>query len=166
MSRSSSRERFFQKKLRSHRMKLTVRWVSRWKPAMMRGILRPAFSTRSVRSVRTFCRRFYSAWFVMPVWANPASKRTISLWCRQRIQACAALAVILPSHDRIDGGDDILTLDGMRGNAGNQTCFSVADGTVREGSERCRKGRWRDTCGKFKPRRGGELPCTFSIQNK
>ena len=40
-----------QRKRRSHRMNLTVRWVSRWKPEMMKGILRPVFSTLAVRSV-------------------------------------------------------------------------------------------------------------------
>ena len=53
-------------------MNLTARWVSRWKPEMMKGILRPVFSTRAVRSVRTFFRRFSSA-----VLRRPAAARVV-----------------------------------------------------------------------------------------
>ena len=50
-----------QKKLLSHRMKLTVRWVSRWKPAMMRGILRPVVPRVP------FCQDFFPALFLRHV---------------------------------------------------------------------------------------------------
>lgn len=44
MACDPSRGRVCQGKYRSHRMNLTVRWVSRWNPPMMSGILRPSFS--------------------------------------------------------------------------------------------------------------------------
>ena len=93
MSRISSSGRFCQKKLRNHRMNLTARWVSRWKTAMMKGILRPVFSTRPVRSVRTFPRVFPRWYSGCRHWGLRAGDKSFAGGVLQRIVARMRLSI-------------------------------------------------------------------------